>query len=111
MRLCIDAFNTYKRRQTARESDLPEDDPTLYQREPPRSPEDAAHLDSLRKQIARLPEDEHVAFERRELDGDPYAELSDELGVSDRTIRARKNRAILKLQTLLSDDDRPDPGA
>ena len=111
MRLCIDAFNTYKRRRASRESDLPEDDTTLHQGEATRSPEDAAHLASVHKQIDRVPEDERVAFRRRELDADPYAELSDELGVSKRTIRTRKNKAIHKLQTLLSDDDRPDPGA
>ena len=110
-RLCTDAFNTYSRRQASRESDLPENDATLRQHEPTRSPEDAAHLISVHKQIARLPRDERTAFERRELDGEPYAELSNELGVSDRTIRTRKNKAIDRLQTLLSDDDRPDPGA
>lgn len=109
MNLCKDAFNAFKERRHSRESDLSDDDTTLRERD--RSPEDSAHLDSLQNLIDRLPDDRRIAFERRALNGEPYAALADELGVSERTIRKRKNKAIETLQTILSDDDRPDPDA
>ena len=60
---------------------------------------DAAGLrDAILGGLATLPEDQRTAFHLSEIEGIPYAEIADLLGVSPGTIASRKHHAVRKLR-------------
>ena len=64
----------------------------------------------LRECIARLPEDQREALVMTQLEGVPYEEAAERLGVSEGTVKSRVNRAKAKLKEWLSENGELSPG-
>lgn len=69
--------------------------------------EELAETAQLRARIAhelsRLPDDQRLAVQAHVVEERPYAELSDEWGVSEQTIRARVSRGLRRLGATLDE--------
>ena len=69
--------------------------------------EELAGTAQLRARIAhelsRLPDDQRVAVQAHVVEERPYAELSDEWGVSEQAIRARVSRGLRRLGATLDE--------
>jgi RNA polymerase sigma factor (sigma-70 family) len=60
-------------------------------------------MDALAEALAELPPEQRDVFVRHELDGQPFREMSDELGVPLNTLLSRKRYAVLYLRERLRD--------
>ena len=58
----------------------------------------------LREAITQLPEDQREALIMTQLEGIPYEEAADRLGVSEGTVKSRVNRAKGKLREWMAED-------
>ena len=66
----------------------------------------------LRENIARLPEDQREALILTQLEGVPYEDAAERLGVSEGTVKSRVNRAKAKLKEWMENDrELSDPGS
>ena len=74
-----------------------------------RSPSPAQELESkgrralIEEAIARLPEDQRVLVILRDVEGRPYEEIAESLGLNPGTLKSRLNRARAQLQEWLRD--------
>lgn len=62
-----------------------------------------AVMDALAEALDELPPEQRDVFVRHELDGQPFREMSDELGVPLNTLLSRKRYAVLYLRERLRD--------
>ena len=64
----------------------------------------------LREAIAQLPEEQREALVMTQLEGIPYGEAAERLGITEGTVKSRVNRAKSKLKEWLAENGELSPG-